>query len=98
MALKIKWTKRASKTFHNTVEFIEEKWSERSAKKFVIKINCFLILLKNQPEMGKIEVDDKGIRGFVISRQTTVFYRIKKDTIILLKFFDNRQNPKKMLK
>ena len=98
MASTIKWTKLASKTFHKTVEFIEHKWSERSAKKFVIKVNAFLIVLKDNPEMGKIEVDEKGIRGFVLSRQTTVFYRIKKGTIVILKFFDNRQNPKKKLK
>jgi plasmid stabilization system protein ParE len=98
MALEIKWTDRASKTFHQTVAFIEANWSEGAAKKFVIKVNAFLILLKNQPEMGKIEVADKEIRGFVISRHTIVLYRIKKNKIILLKFFDSRQNPSKRLK
>ena len=72
MALKIKWTKLASKSFHNTVEFIEEKWSKRSAKKFVFKVNSFLLLIKNYPEIGKLEIDDKGIRGFIISRNTKV--------------------------
>jgi plasmid stabilization system protein ParE len=97
MALTIKWTKRASNTFHKTVEYIEEEWSEHSAKKFVNKVNGFLKLVKSHPQIGKIELEDQGIRGFIISRQTTVLYRIKDNKIILLKFFDNRQHPRKKI-
>jgi len=98
MAITIKWTKRASRTFHKTVDYIEEEWSEGSARKFVRKVNDFLKLLKDYPKIGKVEFEEKGIRGFILSRQTTVLFRIKGDTIILLKFFDNRQNPKKRIK
>jgi plasmid stabilization system protein ParE len=95
MALTIKWTKRASDTFHKTVDYIGEEWGERSAGRFVKKVNRFLQLLNQNPRMGKTEVVDKEIRGFVISRHTSVFYRITNHHIVLLKFFDNRQNPKK---
>lgn len=63
--------------------------------KFVIRVNHFISLLKDNPEIGNIEVEEKGIRGYIISRHTVVFYRLKNDTIILLKFFDSRQNPDK---
>ena len=43
--------------------------------------------------MGSIEQED--IRGFQLSRQTRILYRIKRDKIIVLSFFDVRQNPKK---
>jgi len=95
MALEIKWTKRATYSFYNTIDYLEEEWSERSARKFVQIVNRFLHTLQEQPEIGKIEVAEKGIRGFVLSRQNTVFYRIKGQRIILLKFFDNRQHPSK---
>ena len=67
MALTIKWTKIASRTFHKTVKYIEEEWSERSAKKFVNKVDSFLKLLQNHPQIGKIELEDQGIRGFMIA-------------------------------
>lgn len=98
MALKIVWTKRASASFQNTVKYIENEWSERSARKFVRKVNRFLQVLEENPKIGKFELEEKGIRGFVISRQTTVFYRIQSERIILLNFFDNRQGPNKKLK
>ena len=65
--------------------------------KYINKVNTFLKLLKENPRIGKSEIEDKGIRGYVLSRQTTVLYRIKGETIIILKFFDNRQNPKKKI-
>ncbi|MBZ0242173.1 MAG: type II toxin-antitoxin system RelE/ParE family toxin, partial [Bacteroidales bacterium] len=77
------------------VEFIEEKWGIRSAQVFIKKLNRLLQLLIKQPEIGKLEIKEKGIRAFVFSRQNTVFYRIREDKLILLKFFDNRQDPKK---
>ena len=94
MDLEIKWTKRATNSFHETVGYIENEWSLRSAQKFILKVNKFLNTLKTQPEIGRFEQEGKGIRGFVISRHNTVFYRIKGETIIILRLFDNRQNPK----
>ncbi|MCF8298935.1 MAG: type II toxin-antitoxin system RelE/ParE family toxin [Saprospiraceae bacterium] len=96
--MKIKWTKRAQKSFDNTVEYLQDEWSINSSKKFVRKVNKFIEILKLQPQIGKSEIIRNDIRSFVISRQITVFYRLKKDTIILLKFFDTRQNPTKKLK
>ena len=38
MELKIKWTKRASSSFDQTVEYIEKEWGIRSAKIFIKKV------------------------------------------------------------
>ncbi|MDY0078731.1 MAG: type II toxin-antitoxin system RelE/ParE family toxin [Bacteroidales bacterium] len=95
MELKIKWTRTAASSLDKIVEFIEEKWGIRSAQVFIKKLNRLLQLLIKQPEIGKLEIKEKGIRAFVFSRQNTVFYRIREDKLILLKFFDNRQDPKK---
>jgi len=96
--VKIFWTKRAQDSFDKTVGFINEKWSLSSAIKFVRKANQFLKIIENQPYIGRPEKAGKDLRSFVISRQTTVFYRAKADKIIILKFFDTRQNPKKRLR
>ena len=95
MALVVKWTKRAERNFHQTVQYIESEWGARVAQKFVQRVNLFLKTLKDLPQIGKIEVKEKGIRAFVLSRHNTVFYRIKGKQIILLAIFDNRANPDK---
>ena len=98
MALKIKWTKRATISFYRIIDYLIEEWGEFSAKKFISSVNRFLELLKSYPEIGELQLKEKGIRGYVITRQNTVLYRIKDDTVILLNFFDNRKHPKKKYK
>jgi plasmid stabilization system protein ParE len=96
MAVKIKWTKRAQISFDTIVEYLEKEWSINSAIKFVRLTNNFLEILKIQPKIGRPEIAKDDLRGFVLSRYTTVFYRIKsKKLIIILKFFDTRQHPLK---
>ena len=95
MALEIKWSKRADKKFDKILEYLLVSWGERVTKNFVKKVYDFLDILSEFPEMGSIENKEKGIRGFTIAKQINIFYRIKGETIILLDFFDNRQNPKK---
>jgi plasmid stabilization system protein ParE len=97
--VRIRWTKRAEKSFDQIVEFLQEKWSLNSAINFVKRTNHFIETLKEQPKIGRPEKAKKDLRSFVLSRQTTVFYRIKSnEVIILLKFFDTRQNPLKRIK
>lgn len=62
MDIEIKWTKRAGINFDNTVKYIHSEWGLISAKRFIRKVNTLLITLKHQPEIGRIEIEEKGIR------------------------------------
>ena len=95
MALELVWSKRASLKFDQINTYLIEEWGEQSAKQFIGKVFTFLEILSEFPEIGSIENKEKRIRGFTVVKQVNVFYRIKNDKIILLVFFDNRQNPKK---
>ena len=86
-------TPRAEKHFDSIVDFIKAKWGERTAKQFVIKTDEIFRLLKNYPTMGQIESGD--IRGFQLSRQTRLLYRVRDEKIIVLAFFGVRQDPNK---
>ncbi len=84
---------RAEKNFSSIVRFIKNKWGEKTAKQFVLKTDEIFKLLKNYPTMGQIENGE--IRGFQLTRQTRLLYRIKGKKIIVLVFFDVRQDPQK---
>ena len=66
---------------------------ERTAKQFVIKTDEIFKLLKDYPTMGQIENGD--IRGFQLTKQTRLLYRIRNEKTIVLSFFDVRQDPNK---
>ena len=86
-------TARAEQNFNSILDYIKHKWGEKTAKQFVQKADKTFSLLKNYPAMGQIEKDD--IRGFQLSSQTRMLYRIGAERIIILAFFDVRQDPKK---
>lgn len=93
MALKVKWSKYADQNFDRILEYLEAEWGENVTRAFVSRTYEFLDLLSEFPEIGSMENPERQIRAFVLIKQVTVFYIRKNDSIILLNFYDNRQNP-----
>ncbi|MCX6233110.1 MAG: type II toxin-antitoxin system RelE/ParE family toxin [Bacteroidetes bacterium] len=95
MALEIVWSKRADKKFDKILEYLSNEWGNNVTKSFVKKVYDFLDILSEFPDIGTLENGEKGIRGFVIIKQVSIFYIIRNNLIIILNFFDNRQSPNK---
>lgn len=93
--MRIFLTKRATSSYSSIREYISNRFGETVARAFEQKVVDFLDLLENFPEIGSMEVPEKQIQGFQITKQTRVFYRIKGERIIILVFFDVRQDPKR---
>ena len=93
MALKVKWSKYADQSFDRILEYLDAEWGGNVTQIFVRRTYEFLDLLSEFPEIGSMENVENQIRGFVLIKQITVFYIRKKDSIILLNFYDNRQKP-----
>lgn len=94
MALEINWTKRAENKFDKIIEYLLIEWGKTAAKAYIRKVYGLLDILSDFPEIGILVNKEKGIRGVTIVKQINLFYRISGNKIILLNFFDNRQNPK----
>ncbi len=86
-------TPRAEKNFDSIVDYTKQKWGEKTAKEFIQKVDEIFKLLKDYPLMGQVE--NNYIRGFQLTRHTRILYRIRDNKIIILSFFDVRQDPKK---
>lgn len=95
MALEIIWSKRSDNKFDTILDYLSAEWGEIVTKAFVLKVYDFFEILSEFPEIGTLEYKEKNIRGFVITRQVSVFYTIRNNRIIILNFFDNRQSPAK---
>ncbi len=93
--MRIFWTKRSKNRFQEISEYLSSEFGIIASEQFKTRVWDLLELLSKFPELGSLEVPDKQIYGFQLSKQTRLFYRLKKDRIILLTFFDNRQDPEK---
>lgn len=92
MSLAIVWTDEAQQTFDDTLFQIEAKWGERSAGKFVKETNSIINSISSQPYIYKASLTE-NVRQAFISRQTSMFYEIRSTYIVILYFWDNRQEP-----
>ncbi|PAW92448.1 hypothetical protein CKK33_02625 [Mucilaginibacter sp. MD40] len=92
MSRTVAWTPEATETFDIIVELIETKWGFASAQKFVRTANQTILTLASHPEMF-VTVKGQTIRRAFITKQTSLFYEITEQQIILLYFWDNRQEP-----
>jgi len=95
MVKTIIWNRRASNSFNAIINYLQGEWGEKVTRNFVVRTYEIIDLLAVNPEMGSVEHFEKQIRGFVITKHNTLFYRIEEEKLILLNFFDNRQDPRK---
>lgn len=69
--MKIIWTTRKSRNrFADILDYIEKDFGESARQHFRTKTKEFTILLKEFPQMGALEIRDKNLRGFQLTKQT----------------------------
>ena len=78
-----------------TIEYLEENWTERELKSLAFEIEKTLSLISHNPNIFQVSEIKKDIRRAVISKLNTMYYRVNGETVEILSFFSNRQNPKK---
>ena len=98
MALKLRWTKRAEKNFHDNLQYLNEQFGLNAAMAFVRQTFAILETIQKYPEIGTVEIKDKNIRGFLITKHNRLFYRFNDVEIIVLQIFDTRTNPNGSIK
>ena len=95
--LSIFWTETAIRQ-RNIVFYywIERNKSNTYAKKLNEKIKERTSLLKNNPELGK-KTDFNNTRALSLGHYSILYQKID-SKIIITAFWDNRQDPEKLLK
>ena len=92
--MKLVWTEKAQQRIGEILEYIEREFGAKARQTLREKTQDFTRILIQFPEMGTLEIKEKNLRGFQLTNQTRVFYRVKKNCIIILTLIDSRQDPK----
>ena len=92
---KILWTDNALKELEQTIEYLEENWTERELRNLAESLEETITLISQNPLMFQSSKKKKDIRRAVILSLNSLYYRVSKDSVEILSFFGNRQNPKK---
>lgn len=93
---KILWTDHALSELENTIKYLEENWTERELKNFSQELDHTIELISKSPELFQVSKKKKNVRRAVVAKFNNLYYRQKNDSIEILSFFSNRQNPDKI--
>lgn len=90
------WTDEAIQNFESILRYLEQEWSEKEISNFKAMLNKRLGLIQKYPELFPSSEKVPHLRKAVLSKQTSVMYRISDDKIFIVHLFDNRQDPNKL--
>lgn len=90
---KIRWTVHALSELSDTIQYLEENWTERELIQFSNAIDNTVEIISRHPEVYPASHKEKNIRKAVVDKNNTIYYRIEKDSIQILSVFGTKQNP-----
>ncbi|WP_310381502.1 hypothetical protein [Flavobacterium sp.] len=92
MEYKIKWLIDSSISYQDEIDFIYLKWNYKEVEKFILLVDENLKRLSINPFIG---IPVKTIFRIVISKQTTLYYKVVENEkrIDLLIFWNNLKKP-----
>tara|TARA_Y100000815_G_C13170526_1_gene435392 strand:+ start:261 stop:563 length:303 start_codon:yes stop_codon:yes gene_type:complete len=90
---KILWSDHAIFELKETIEYLENKWTEKELRKFSAKLDHTIELISKSPEIFPISIEKNNIRKAVVEKHNNLYYRINKNTIEIISLYANRKNP-----
>lgn len=90
---KVVWTAEAESQLDETIEYLENNWSEKEIQNFFNRLEKSISAIKIAPHQYKKSSRKIGAREFQLSKQTTIFYSFNETEIIILLLWSNRKNP-----
>ncbi|MEO9805868.1 MAG: type II toxin-antitoxin system RelE/ParE family toxin [Reichenbachiella sp.] len=82
----------------NLLEYLKSEWSEKVQKEFITKMDKSMSRISHYPKSCPESIEIKGLFKCVVTKQTSLFYRINPQEIEAVTLFDTRQNPAKLKK
>jgi len=79
-------------------DYIEAKFSFRRREEFIEKLKAAFIIIQNNPESFPVSEINSNHYRFVLTKQTTIYYKFNNTEIRILALFDTRKNPSKIHK
>ena len=99
MAFKIIWSKEAEDTFDTIISYLEENWSHKEIRKFILETEKIASLLQQNPFLFRGS-EKENIYEVLVGKQNLLLYQINErhKRVELLSFWDTKQYPESKFK
>jgi plasmid stabilization system protein ParE len=89
------WTKQAEDSFNATIDYLLQIWTVKEATNFIDLVEAVIAKIEINPKLFKVSIFDKESREAIITKHTSMFYRLLNNNTIEIEYFwNNYKNPK----
>ena len=92
MSLPVRWSPYAKDDLADTLGYLEQSFGIDAALKLIEAIDKTINLIAEFPQMYPRSNNSPAIRKAVITKQTSLIYRVKRSEIQILHVWDNRRS------
>jgi len=97
MPKQIIWSPLAESDFLSILDYLHGNWEMNVVQAFIDITFTSISQISGNPRLFPLINKDRKIRKCVLTRHNSLFYRDGKDSIEILRIFDNRQDPHKLI-
>ncbi len=96
MIRSIEWSPRAKGEYLNTLEYLSKHWGRRVTKRYMQRVEEIISQMAQTPTLFPNSYQKAGVRRAIISKHSTLYFRVYKEKIQIISLSDNRQDPSKV--
>jgi plasmid stabilization system protein ParE len=98
MAIEIIWSSEALKSYDQNIQYLLKEWSPKEVDGFLKQTDYVLSRLQEHPQSFSPSPKSKSVRRARMNKYVTLYYRyfIQRKQIVLLSFWNTKQNPQKL--
>lgn len=94
MAQQIRWTPEAISTFERIISYLQSEWSEREIAHFIRATQRTIEYIAEHPKMFR-KTNRQGLHEALVTPHNLLIYKVYRNRIDLITFWDTRQNPRR---
>ena len=95
LRLAVRYSLRARQEEIELLEYIVQEFGEMKAKEVYDRIEKLFKQISMNPEMYRASSKQKNLRKCILSKQTSIYYRVHGEYLEVVSFRGNRKNPNK---
>jgi plasmid stabilization system protein ParE len=92
--MNILWSEKAEEDFEANVLYLMENWNVEVVQDFTSEVQRILNIISLNPKTFQYNLLVK-CHVVPVTKHVSLFYEIKKKNIVLLRYWNNYQNPRK---
>ena len=89
----ITWSDESDETFEAMVSYFQEQYSLKTATKFADAVYAKIDILILYPDIGRPSTKNPSIKIVNIDKNIVMFYRFDGYELLIVDFFNTRQDP-----